>query len=445
MRLALVLGVGTALAGCQDAVAPITDSGLDGGAPSVAMSREFGQGRQLIKDQYIVVYRDGHNDVDARSARLMAGKSGKVKHAFKSGIKGFVGGMTAAEAAAIAADPSVAYVEQDQTVALGVAKPIKDTSGNNGNSGNSGNGGGNSGNSGKGGNNGKGGGNVSPTEPSVGTQTPVPSWGLDRIDEGVKLLNNTYTYASTGEGVHVYIIDSGIRTSHVDFEGRATADFSLINDGYGATGCNFHGTHVAGTVGGASAGVAKKVRLHSVRVLDCNAMGTVGGVVAGIDWVIANRVMPAVINLSITAGASQFFVDAVDRAVAAGITVVAAAGNNGADACDYSPANAPNALSVGSTTMADIASAYSNQGPCVDIMAPGQFIGSASNADDVSFLYSNGTSMAAPHVTGVAALYLGKNPLAEPTVVRRQILESATPGALSGLEMGTPNLILRTP
>jgi subtilisin family serine protease len=257
-------------------------------------------------------------------------------------------------------------------------------------------------------------------------------------------MDGKYTYAATGAGVNVYIIDSGIRVTHSEFGGRATADYSIIDDGYGAIGCNWHGTHVAGIVGGQTAGVAKDVLLHSVRILDCNAAGSVSGAVEGIDWVIANQVAPAVINLSVAASSSQVLTDAVDRAIAAGITVVVAAGNNADDACNYSPANAVNAITVGATNSGDQQADFSNFGGCVDLMAPGDAIMSASSSDDTSLQYGSGTSMAAPYVAGAAALYLEKNPAADPASVTSTILQGSTGGLIGGLSFGTPNLLIRT-
>ena len=381
-KIALALSALAIVSACQDALAPIATDASSFEQPNLRASKENKPERELVKDQYIVVFRDGYNDVDARSTKLMKGNKDKIKHAFKAGIKGFVGEMTAEEASAMANDASVAYVEQDQVITLGVGKPVSGDSPTAS----------------------KPRGKPVPVAPGTVTQTPVPSWGIDRIDQSASLLNNSYTYTATGAGVNAYIIDSGIRISHADFEGRATADFTVINDGYGAIGCNFHGTHVAGTVGGKQAGVAKNVLLHSVRVLDCNNAGTTGGLAAGLDWVIANRVNPAVVNVSIGAGSSQFLMDAVNRAIDAGLTVVVAAGNSSGDACSYSPSNVANAITVGSSTMLDEVSGSSNQGACVDLMAPGQYIFSASNADDISYIYSNGTSMAAPHVTGAAAI-----------------------------------------
>ena len=425
-RAATALCALAAISACQDAVAPMPANAPPGDLPTLVASRENKVEREVVKDQYIVVFRDGFDDVDARSSKLMKGNKGRIKHAFRAGIKGFVGAMTAEEAAAMASDPSVRYVEQDQVVTLGVGRPTEGSKPG-----------------------GKRGGKVAEPadpEPLPGTvvQTPVPSWGLDRLDQESNFFDNKYTYTATGSTVHAYIIDSGIRTTHAEFEGRATADVDFINDGYGATGCNWHGTHVAGTVGGKTAGVAKNVRLHSVRVLDCNAAGEVSGAVAGIDWVIANRVSPAIINLSIQTGGIGVLTDAVERAVAAGITVVVAAGNSGVDACNYSPSNAPNAITVGSLSMEDGLNVFSNYGSCVDIAAPGQYIGSVSNVDDVSFQYGTGTSMAAPHVAGAAALYLERDPVALPATVASAILAKAMVGVMQNLPAGTANLVLRT-
>lgn len=418
-RLLLGLSALAMIGGCEDAIAPLPSASSEP-VPSLRASRDSKAARDLIKDQYIVVFRDGYNDVDARSKRLVARTKGKLGKTFKSGVRGFSAGMTADEAAVIATDPSVAYVEQDQVVTIGVGKPGGTTTTRPRK------------------------GTTTTLEPGTFLQSPVPSWGIDRIDQATNSMDNKYTYTATGAGVNVYIIDSGIKTTHAEFEGRATADFDLVGDGYGATGCNWHGTHVAGTVGGVTAGVAKKALLHSVRILDCNAAGSVSGAVAGIDWVIANRVMPAVINLSVAAGSSAVLTEAVDRAVAAGITVVAAAGNSAADACGYSPANAASAITVGATNTGDQMAEFSNQGSCVDLMAPGDAIMSAATTDNTSLQYGSGTSMAAPHVAGAAALYLEKNPLAVPSAVTQDILLRANAGLIGGLALGSPNLLLRT-
>lgn len=240
------------------------------------------------------------------------------------------------------------------------------------------------------------------------------------------------------------MIDTGIRTTHTELGGRATADFSAIDDGYGATGCHWHGTHVAATIAGSSVGVAKDTHVHSVRVLDCNASGSVSGLIAGIDWVLQNAQLPAVINMSIVGGYSQAENDAIQNAIDNGITVITAAGNNSGDACGFSPSSAPNAITVGATLQTDELAPFSNYGACVDILAPGGSVYSASNGTDRSMLWADGTSMASPHVAGVAAQYLQTHPTASPAEVAAALLQDATAGTITGLDATTANLMVRS-
>ncbi|MFI6098962.1 S8 family peptidase [Lentzea sp. NPDC051213] len=350
-----------------------------------------------VKDNFIVVLKDFST---ASVENLSAKYSAKVKHTYKSALRGFSAQISEAQAKLLAADPAVAYVEQDGEVH------------------------------------------------ASDTQTPTPSWGLDRIDQRALPLDNSYTYPNRGAGVTAYIIDTGIRISHSDFGGRAVHGRDTVDNDNDATDCNGHGTHVAGTVGGTKFGVAKDVKLVAVRVLNCAGSGSFAGVIAGIDWVTeqvnnnpANK--PAVANMSLGGGANQTVDDAVKRSIAAGVTYGLAAGNdNGGNACNTSPARTPEAITVGSTDRTDGRSSFSNLGTCVDIFAPGRDITSAWLTNDEATNTISGTSMATPHVVGAAAVFLASSPTATPQQVRDALVENATSDVVTNPGAGSPNKLL---
>lgn len=268
------------------------------------------------------------------------------------------------------------------------------------------------------------------------------TWGLDRIDQADRPLDTQYHFNSIGAGVNAFIIDTGIRPDHVEFTGRLLPGYNVVADTNDTNDCNGHGTHVSGTVGGSTWGVAKGVSLIPVRVLDCSGSGSYSGVIAGIDWVAASTLRPAVANLSLGGSASTALNSAVAGAVGMGVTMVVAAGNSNADACNYSPSSEPSAITVGATANDDTRASYSNYGSCVDIFAPGNYITSAWNTSATASNTISGTSMATPHVTGVAALALAANPAASPAAVTSFLTGNATPNRLSVIGSGSPNLLV---
>jgi serine protease len=351
---------------------------------------------QAIPNQYIVVFDDvqvARTQVAGRAAALARQHGGRILHVYEHGLRGFAASMSATAAAAIARNPHIRYVEQDSVMTI------------------------------------------------VASQ-PNATWGLDRIDQRDLPLNQTYNYDTNAVNVDVYIIDTGIRATHADFGGRVTDGFTAIADGNGTNDCNGHGTHVAATVGGAIYGVAKSVGLHPVRVLGCNGSGSTAGVIAGVDWVANNHATPAVANMSLGGGASTALDDAVRAAIASGVTFAIAAGNSNANACNSSPARVAQALTVGSTTNTDARSSFSNFGTCLDIFAPGTNITSAWSTSNTATNTISGTSMATPHVTGVAALYLADHPSATPAEVGTAVVNNATPNKVTGAGTGSPNRLL---
>jgi aqualysin 1 len=360
-------------------------------------------GARAIPNQYIVVLNE-NVPLAGLSVSAVAAEAFQVledvrvpgrapRHVYDRALKGFAIELTEAEAVALSNDPRVAYVEEDSIVEAFV------------------------------------------------TQTGA-TWGLDRIDQRTLPLNGTYIYTSTGAGVNAYIIDTGIRRSHTQFGGRAFIGFDAVTAGGSANDCNGHGTHVAGTVGGSVHGVAKSVRLYAVRVLSCSGSGSTSGVIAGINWVTNNHIKPAVANMSLGGGVSTSLDSAVRNSIAAGVTYTIAAGNSNINASNTSPARVGEAITVGASTSTDRRASFSNYGSIVDVFAPGQSITSAWYTSNTATRTISGTSMAAPHVAGVAARILQGSPGASPASVASTIVSTSTTGRLSGLPSGTPNRLL---
>ncbi|CAN5887525.1 hypothetical protein BH18ACI4_BH18ACI4_01040 [soil metagenome] len=366
--------------------------------PSQAQKSRIHKKPDKIENHYIVVLDDAvvgetgdYSIAPYIASEMAANFNGKIKHVYKHAINGFAAEMSEAEAEALSLDFRVKFVEEDGVVTADA------------------------------------------------TQTNPP-WGLDRIDQRNLPLNGTYIYNWTGAGVRAYIIDTGIRTTHTQFGGRA----SNVFDAFGGSGqdCNGHGTHVAGTVGGSTYGVAKSSLLRGVRVLNCSGSGSTSGVIAGVDWVRQNHIAPAVANMSLGGGASTALDSAVNNLHNAGVNIAVAAGNSNANACNSSPARAANAITVGSTTSTDARSSFSNFGTCLDLFAPGSSIRSAWYTSNTATATLSGTSMASPHVAGVAALYKQANPSASSSTGRNAVVNNATTGVVSNAGAGSPNRLL---
>jgi subtilisin family serine protease len=342
---------------------------------------------------YIVVFRDDVGDPDRATDQLVQAFGGVVHYRYRAALKGFAATLPDAALEGISRNPNVSFIEPDGIVTASFVQ-------NN------------------------------------------ATWGLDRIDQRALPLSSTYQYDADGTGVRAYIIDTGIRSTHSEFTGRISAGFTAINDARGTEDCNGHGTHVAGTVGGTVYGVAKNVTLIPVRVLNCRGSGTTSGVIAGVEWVTADADGPAVANMSLGGGASTSLDNAVTNSITSGVTYAVAAGNSNANACNYSPARAAAAITVGATTSADSRASYSNFGSCLDIFAPGSGITSAWRTSDTATNTISGTSMASPHVAGVAALVLQGSPNASAGTVRNTIVSGGTTGVVGNAGSGSPNVLL---
>ena len=380
-----------ALAACAD-----WSDDIAGPSVSTVISSPAGAAMQGgLADRYIVVFKDDVQNPSALSDELARGAGATVHFRYTSALKGFAATIPAAALEGIQRNPNVAYVEAD-----GIA-----------------------------------------TVSGAGSD-PTATWGLDRIDDR-NGTDGSYEWNQDGGGVSAYILDTGIRTTHTQFGGRAVWGVDYIDGS--KVDCHGHGTHVAGTVGGSEYGVAKAVSLIAVRVLNCQGSGSYSGIIAGVDWVKNHAAAgpgPAVANMSLGGGVSSALNTAVDNAVKSGVVFAVAAGNENTNACLRSPASADSALTVGATGSNDARASFSNYGTCVDIFAPGVGITSSTNTTDLSTGSWSGTSMASPHVAGVAALYLSANPNASSAAVALAIEGSATQGKVTSAGTGSPNLLL---
>ncbi|KQG97118.1 serine protease [Acinetobacter baumannii] len=268
-----------------------------------------------------------------------------------------------------------------------------------------------------------------------------PDWGLDRIDQKALPLNSTYSYLQTGSGTTAYIVDTGILSSHQEFSGRVLSGYTAISDGNGTTDCNGHGTHVAGTVGGTTYGVAKNVNLVPIRILGCDGSGASSNVIAGLDWILKNGKKPAVVNMSLGGATSSSLDSAVENLYNNGYVMVVAAGNSNTDACTSSPARVSKAITVAATDNTDTRASYSNYGSCVDIFAPGSQINSSWIGSNTATKILNGTSMATPHVAGVVAEMLQSTPTASPQTISTNLLNQASSNVVKN-PSGSPNRLL---
>lgn len=357
-----------------------------------AGAAKFFEVEDAIPDHYIVVL----HDTEAKQVGLRVDELSKrfgftARYVYETALPGFAAAMDESTLVELLAHPAVRFVEQDGVSVMNA------------------------------------------------TQTGA-TWGIDRVDSRTGT-DGRYDYDTDGAGVHAYIIDTGIRTTHNEFSGRVGNGYDAIDGDSDPSDCNGHGTHVAGTVGGTTYGVAKGVTVHGVRVLNCSGSGSNSGVIAGIDWVAANHASPAVGNMSLGGGASSAIDAAVNGAVNANVVMVVAAGNESTDACSKSPARAASAVTVGSTTNSDTRSSFSNYGTCLDLFAPGSSIRSAWYTSNSATNTISGTSMASPHVAGIAALYRNLNPGVSASAASSAIVSNATSGVVSSRGSGSPNLL----
>jgi aqualysin 1 len=357
-----------------------------------------GQAASGGSKRYIVVLKDTVASVDTVAGQQSRRTGASAQAMFRHALKGYVANLSASQVASLQADSRVAYVEPDQEIQAWT------------------------------------------------TQTGA-TWGLDRIDQRNLPLNGTFNYTRTGSGVKAYVIDTGIRFAHSQFGGRVVSGYDAV-DGGTADDCNGHGTHVAGTIGGSTYGVAKGVTLVAVRVLNCSGSGTTSGVIAGVDWVTGNHAagQPAVANMSLGGGASTALDNAVQNSINDGVSYAVAAGNGNAlgiaqNACNYSPARVAAAMTIGATNSSDTKASWSNYGNCVDWFAPGVSITSAWYTSNTATNTISGTSMATPHTAGVSALYLQSNPGASPATVRTALYNNTTKSIVTSSSTANNHLL----
>ena len=383
------------LIGLSLATSPLFSGGQ--GHAQKSNQNKFRRTLQAIHNQYVVVLKDevAQQDVPSVAAQLGLAHGGLTGHLYQHALKGFSMQLPEAAAIALSKNPQVDYVAEDGRVSINT------------------------------------------------TQFNPPSWGLDRIDQQDLPLNNTYSYDVSGTGVHAYVIDTGIRPTHQDFGGRASIAADFVGDGQNGNDCHGHGTHVAGTIGGNSFGVAKGVTIHAVRVLDCAGVGAFSTVIAGVDWITANHQSPAVANMSLGGSAFEPLDTAVRNSINSGVIYAIAAGGSGSDASLFSPARVGEALTVAASDISDVMAGFSNGGTVVDLFAPGVNITSAWIGSDSATNTISGTSMSAPHVAGVAALFLQSSPCSNPSSVQAALVNNASLNKISGIFVsGTPNRLL---
>jgi subtilisin family serine protease len=372
------------------------------GAPAYAVGSIRGaDDPNAVPGSYIVVLKENtaRPDIAAQATGLARQHGGRVDFVYDAALNGFSTTMSATAARRLAAHPAVDYVEQD------IVATLED-------------------------------------DADVQYLPPALPWGLDRIDQRDLPLNEQANLRNTGANVNIYIIDTGVRLTHNEFGGRAFTGYDAVTPGGTAEDCAGHGTKVAGAAAGTKWGVAKQARIHSVRVTDCLGKGTTSQAVAGVNWVTANAVKPAVVNMSLGYMTSSTTLDqAVANSLHTGITYVAAAGNTDDDACVRTPARVPGVITVAATTSSDARADFSSWGSCVDIFAPGSNIYAATNVSDTSGGFTGGTSMASPYVAGAVAMILSQNPYWHHTKVRERLLTDVTMGRISSLK-GSPNRLL---